>query len=280
MFHRLKSSVLTLLLASCLLILTMTPAVYGAGTGNTGTSTATAPGSIDATALANVPVVSKDGITSFQGMQVVNVKNTNDQNSDYMWVIGILSSSTKLPAKVRIAVPKGAAITWMGEMDTQTGAEQAFAPSKPTTQGDQDFYTVTMTKYSMMRAEFPTKNPFKGSTAATATAVMAAELSYKPPCDLMFLSLGAEVPANRTVISPDFKDGGQMPSGNHMYLADIAQPKAGQTYKATLKYGKPGAAKDATSPLVIIAVVALVVAVAALLFIVLRKRFGDVEEAE
>ena len=278
MFHRPKFSILASVLAACLLVVMMVPAAYGAGTGST--SSATAPGSIDATALANLPVVSKDGITSFQGMDVLHVKNTNDSNADYMWVDGILATTAKLPAKVRLAVPKGAQITWLGEMDTSTGNELQLAIPKPETQGDQDLYTITMTKYHMVRAEFPGSDPFKASTAATATAVMAADLSYKPPCDLMYLYVGSEVPVGKTVITPEFQDGGQMPSGNHLYIAAFSQVKAGQTYTATLKYGKPGAAKDTTSPLVIVAIVALVIAVAALLFILLRKRFSAVEEEE
>ena len=278
MFHRPKFSILASVLAACLLVVMMVPAAYGAGTSSTTSSAA--PGSIDPTALANLPVVSKDGITGFQGMDVLHVKNTNDSNADYMWVDGVLASTAKLPAKVRLAVPKGAQITWLGELDTTNGNELQLAIPAPVVQGDQDLYTVTMTKYRMVRAEFPGSDPFKASTAATATAVMAADLSYKPPCDLMYLYMGAEVPVGKTVITPQFQDQGQMPSGNHLYAAAISQAKAGQTYTATLKYGKPGAAKDTTSPLVIVAIVALVIAVAALLFILLRKRFSAVEEGE
>ncbi|MCL2882066.1 MAG: hypothetical protein FWF45_04140 [Coriobacteriia bacterium] len=256
----------------------MVPAAYGAGTSSTGASAMA--GSIDATALANLPVVNKDGITNFQGMDVLHVKNTNEQNADYMWVDGMLPTTTKLPAKVRLAVPKGAGITWLGEMDTSTGNELPLTIPAPETQGDQDFYTLTMTKYHMVRAEFPSTDPFKPSTAATATAVMAADLSYKAPCDLMYLYMGAEVPVGKTVITPEFQDGGQMPSGNHIYVAAISQVKAGQTYSATLKYGKPGAAKDTTNPIIIVAIVALVIAVAALLFLLLRKRFSNAEEGD
>jgi hypothetical protein len=235
-------------------------------------------GTIDATALANVPVVTKEGITAFQGMEVLHVVNTQDNNSPYRWVDGILPQTATLPAKVQLALPKGAKVSWMGEMDTTTGGEQQVTPTTPTTKGDQDIYTVTMTKYHMIRAEFPSTDPFKESTTSTGTAVMQAELSYTPPSDLMFLYLGAEAPANLPVMSPDFQDGGTMPSGNHMYIASFGQVKGGQPYKATLIYAKNASTKDSTNPLVIVAIVALVVALAALLFITLRKRFAEAEE--
>jgi len=277
MFRRPKFHVLACVLVSCLLLGSI-PAAYGAEATQTATTSTSA---IDANALAAAPVVTKDGITNFQGMQVVHVVNTQDSNADYMWVVGILSDATPLPAKVQLAVPKGAQITWLGEMDTNSGAEQPIGLTTPETKGDQDFYTVTMTKYRTIRAEFPSSNPFKASTTTTGTAVMSADLSYKVPSDLMFLYMGAEVPANKSVFSTDFDNGGTMPSGNNMYIATFSQVKAGQTYKATLTYAKSnGGAKDSTNPLVIIAIVALVVAVAALLFMMLRKRFSaaDIEE--
>lgn len=273
MFHRPKFRFLTSALAAALLVLTLTPLAYGAGTASQDTSNAT----IDATALATVPAVSKDGVTSFQGMEFLHVINTQDQNSDYMWVVGMLSDSTPLPAKVSLPIPKGSQITWLGEMDASSGAEQQLSVPAPKTEGDQDFYTFTVTKYRMIRAEFPSTNPFKASTTATGTAVMAANLSFKAPSDLMFLYLGAEVPAGKAVLSPDFEDGGEMPSGNHIYIAALSEIKAGKTYSATLMYAKSSSSKDPTNPLVIIAIVALVIAVAALLFMIVRKRFGSAD---
>jgi len=276
MLYRPKFRFLAALLAACLLTLTLVPVAYGAGA-DAGGATAT-NSTIDATALANVPVVTQEGITNFQGMEVVHVINTQDQNSDYMWVMGILPDAAPLPAKVQLAVPKGAQVTWLGEIDFKSGGEQTIAPGAPVTKGDQDIYTITATKYRTVRAEFPMANPFKASTTSTGTAVMTAVLSYKPISNLMFLYLGAEVPANLPVLSPDFQDGGTMPSGNHVYLATFSQVKAGQNYQATLTYAKSSSTKDPTNPLVIIAIVALVVAVAALLFILLRRRFGSAEE--
>ena len=270
MLHRPKFRFLSSLIAGCLLALMLVPAAYGADAVATNAT-------IDATALANVPVVTQEGITNFQGMEVVHVINTQDQNNDYMWIVGMLPDSAPLPAKVQLAVPKGAHVTWMGELDFQTGGEQAIAPVAPVTKGDQDIYTVTMTKFHTIRAEFPMENPYKASTTATGTAVMTAALSYKPPSDLMFLYLGAEVPAGLPVMTPGFEDAGAMPSGSHMYITTFSQVKAGQAYTATLTYAKSGKTKDPTSPLVIIAIIALVVVVAALLFILLRKRFGSPE---
>jgi len=269
MLHRPKSRLFIGLLTSCIVAMALAPAACGAAT------TGAAPSTIDATALANVPVISQNGVTAFQGMEVAVINNSS-QGGMYTIINGYLPQTATLPAKVQVAVPKGAPVDYIGELSGSTNQNNDISLTipAPVTQGDQDVYTVTLSKYQTVRVEYATANPFKSSTTTTGTAVQVAKLSYKPLTSLMYLYLGAEVPANAAVLSSDFDNGGALADGGSLYAAALSQTKAGQTYTATLTYAKAGSTKDPTSPLVIIAIVALVVVVAALLFMLLRKRFG------
>jgi len=268
MFHHAKLRLFLSLLVLVALFALSVPLAYGADAN----TTAAPITSLDSTALANVPVVSQDGITNFQGM---NINIVNNQGEKYMIIGGFLPQNATLPAKVQLAVPKGAQIDWMGESagtSNQNDDLQIQTPT-PVTQGDQDIYTVTLTKYANLIAEFPTTDPFKASTTTTGTAVQVAQLSYKPLSDLMFMYIGAEIPANAIPMSSDFAAAGATADGGQIYQQTFGSVKAGKTYTATLSYATDTTAKDSTSPLVIIAIVALVVAAAALLFMLLRKRF-------
>ncbi|MCL2324540.1 MAG: hypothetical protein FWC48_03075 [Actinomycetia bacterium] len=274
MLNRPKLRFFTGLVLCCLLGLMMVPAVYGAD--------APAPaGTIDATALAQVPTVTKDGITNLMGMEIAIVTNT-EKAQKFMLVNGTLPDTASLPAKVQVALPKGAQVAYIGELSgtADTAGDVPIQIPAPVARGDQDIYTVTLTKYKTVRFEFPTTDPFQSSTTSTGTAVQVAKLSYKPLTDLMFLYLGAEVPTNALVMKSDpaFENAGTLQDGTSLYSAAFSQVKAGKTYEATLTYQKGGGVtKDPTSPLVIVAIVALVVALAALLFMVLRKRFSAEE---
>jgi hypothetical protein len=275
MSHRPKLFRVTSLLVLCGLVLLFVPAAQAADA----TTTAAPITSFDSTALAEVPVVTQEGITNFQGMQV-NV--VNNQGRKFMIVGGFLPEAAQLPAKVQLAVPKGAQIAWLGEVanGTDGGQDIQLSVPAPATQGEQDIYTVTLTTHRSIVAEFPTDDPFKESETTTGTPIMTAVLSYTPLTDLMYLYLGAEIPSDVAVLSTDFQNAGTTQTGTVIYSTQLASLKAGQKAEATLTYTKASASKDTTHPLVIAAIVVLVVAVGALVFLLLRKRLSAAQELE
>ncbi len=229
-----------------------------------------------ATSMPQVPInVNAEGVTAFQGMRVNLVTDHSSGTNQRVYVVGgFLPEGTPLPAKVQIAVPKGAQIMWVGEGNA---GDTQITNYTTATQGNLDVYSFSINQLNC-QIEWTTENPFKESKGTTGT-VTAGTLSYTPLTDLMYLYVGAEIPSGSVPQGTGFTNDGTTQQGTTIWSRQFTEAKAKTPYTVDMSYAD-ATSQDRTSPVIVVVIILIVIAVAVLVFMLLRKRLSGEAEPE
>lgn len=166
-------------------------------------------------------------------VQSVTVRLVSDTSGGVVLVSGELPRSTRLPARILLAVPTEAEIVWSGEI---LGGDPSKDPKAEyeRTEG-KEFDTVSMTLKESRVGQVEYRDPAAVTTTAQG---QTARVSWVSPVDAATGQLSIEVPQGAQVSDA----GGAQPDGTGFYTEKIDGVKAGDKLELQVVYTAPAAA--------------------------------------
>lgn len=151
----------------------------------------------------------------------------------------VLPEGTALPVDVHMAIPKGNAISWAGEiMGDDPNGDVTAAYSLLETRGDFDIYIINVKQSLIAQLEFSGR-PASGNTPDGNAEII---LSYIPAIPTDKLTLAAEIPASAAALSQDVVPLGKGIMGQ-VYGKTIEAPAAGEPQSVSIQYASQGSAE-------------------------------------
>lgn len=149
-----------------------------------------------------------------------------------------------LPVEVEVAIPRGAVISWFGEiLGADPSQDKSLNYKKTDTRGVFDIYSVTLVNSRIVQVEAGVGMPVEANGAKSKIT-----LSYAPAQDADELLLAAELPKTAEVDLADgiapIADGG---AGGQVYGVSINDVKAGEEKTATVNYEIVSSTKKAVN---------------------------------
>lgn len=210
-------------------------------------------------------------ITNFASLSVGVIGSGSES---VMIVTGTLPQEAQLPATVELAVPKGSAILWFGEVDTGESNGDFEIDKKVRTEGNWDIYTTTATKFKRVQVEV---TPTQSYLNLDANGAGLATLPYAPANDVGTLQLGVELPTTaKFTPKANYEDLGKGMTGQ-VYGTTFTNVKAGAESKAEFQFtnvlneAQSAATKGGSTSTLIIVLVVLLVAALGVLIIIMAK---------
>lgn len=186
----------------------------------------------------------------------------------------IVPSTTMLPARVRIPIPTGARVGWVGELATQTGPDTELPYVTVNIDGN-SFVEFTLDKSKTGQVDF------NGLVLSNDAGTLSTRLDWVQTVQAQSTSFAVRLPANihAVTISPKSSGGPEKNAdGESLYSLGTKTLAVGDKQTITVSY-KPGAGVGAfdINALVIAGVVVLLV-IALVLFVFTLRRNVEVEE--
>lgn len=217
----------------------------------------------------------------------VDVTVHYEENQPIVLVSGYLPESTKLPAAVELAVPRGGQFLWAGEI---LGGSPSADPAVEYTvkqSGDMDVYSFTLTKarIGQIELQLPTAMSFDGTAyrsalSWTATSdVPEANLYVRMPAgsQVTEAAQGAGVTEGPTGYSYYTRSAKDVKAGTKLDLAFAFTAPAGAT-AGTATTSAPAPASNSTLPTVLI--IAAVLGAFALIFVGIKNKMAVADHDE
>ncbi|MCL2024670.1 MAG: hypothetical protein FWG78_02685 [Coriobacteriia bacterium] len=188
-------------------------------------------------------------------------------------VVTVLPDDAPLPAQIPVAVPAGAEIRWVGELDdTQGSNDTTTTYTLLETRGEYDIYLADLTQSRMVQFETSVTGSFLTSTGADTGF---ASFSYTPAIDVDMLTMGVEAPLEMTMENQVGYSSLGLGIDGMVYGTTIAPATAGETYTMQYTFSRAAAQQGSTdnfTAILIVLAVALVALLIALFAIIARQR--------
>jgi hypothetical protein len=216
---------------------------------------------------------------------VVQVWPEYDENAVLVFMYFSLPAEVQLPATLKFAIPKGAVIAGIGEIDPNGSFKFNYADSYPPVEPgtDWDIATIQVQDYRSLQIDYY-YDP--GLPAAAGARSFPALLQL--PLDAGSLNLHVQQPARATdfKVEPAMQGSGEANDGFTYSTATFSEVKAGSTLGYLISYSKPDgdpstsddhqstAAELNTSTVLLAAILVIVVCIGGLVIYRLYRNAG------
>ena len=216
---------------------------------------------------------------------VVQVWPEYDQNAVLVIMTFDLSAEVALPATFKFAVPKGAQISGIGEVDPNGNFTFNYANSYPPVDSsgiDWDIATIQVQKYRSLQIDY-----YYDPGLPAGAGLRSFPLLLQVPLDTAALNLHVQEPTRATDfnVQPAMQGTGAAEDGFTYAVASFPDVKAGSTFGYLVSYNKPDATPSATqtapagttgtlnTTTVLIAAIAVIVVIlgGVIIYLLLRK---------
>jgi hypothetical protein len=215
---------------------------------------------------------------------VVQVWPEYDERAVLVFMNFSLPADVQLPATLKFAVPKGAVISGIGEVDENGNFTFNYKDSYPPVESgtDWDIATIQVQKYRALQIDY-----YYDPGLPTGAGARSYPVLMQLPLDAGSLNLHVQEPARATDfnVQPAMQGSGQASDGFTYFTATFTDVKAGSTLGYVVSYSKPdgdpsttsskpSAAKLSTNTVLLAAVLVVVVCIGALVIYRLYRNTG------
>jgi hypothetical protein len=215
---------------------------------------------------------------------VVQVWPEYDASAVLVFMYFSLPADVQLPATLKFAVPHGAAITGIGEVDANGNFTFNYKDSYPPVESgtDWDIATIQVQKYRTLQIDY-----YYDPGLPTGAGARSFPVLVQVPLDAGSLNLHVQEPARATDfnVQPAMQGSGEASDGFTYFTATFADVKAGSTLGYLISYSKPdgdpstkpsesATTKLSTDTVLLTAVLVVVVCVGALVIYRLYRNTG------
>jgi hypothetical protein len=215
---------------------------------------------------------------------VVQVWPEYDEQAVLVFMNFSLPADVQLPATLKFAVPKGAVIAGIGEIDENGSFTFNYKDSYPPVESgtDWDIATIQVQKYRALQIDY-----YYDPSLPTGAGARSFPVLMQLPLSAGSLNLHVQEPARATDFSvqPAMQGSGEASDGFTYFTASFSDVKAGSTLGYVISYSKPdgdpstkssdsSSAALSTNTVLLAAVLVVVVCIGALLIYRLYRNTG------
>jgi zinc-ribbon domain len=214
--------------------------VTTAAADSSGTVTTTAPQAPAATAGLIPPVAGRALLNPGwkTAQMVVQVWPEYDKNAVLVIMDFELPADVPLPATFKFAVPSGAVVAGIGEVDPKGNFTFNYANTYPPIQSgtDWDIVTIQVQKYRSLQIDY-----YYDPGLPVGAGPRSFPLLLQLPLDVTALNLHVQQPARATdfTVKPALQGSGAAQDGFTYAVAAFSDVKAGSTFGYLVSYNKP-----------------------------------------
>jgi hypothetical protein len=164
-----------------------------------------------------------------------------DQKAVLVFMNFSLPADVQLPATLKFAIPRGALIAGIGEIDPSGGFKYNYADSYPPVQpgADWDIVTIQVEDYRQLQIDY-----YYDPGIPAGAGERSFPLLLQLPLDVGSLELHVQEPARASdfQVQPFMQSSAQAADGFRYATAIFSEVKAGSTFGHLISYSKPDGA--------------------------------------